>query len=136
MNTSIVRGAPHMSVRHTVAKLLVLAQVMYPLAGIAPAHAQTQTQVSLAPSPNAPAGQRPIIDAAQNGVPIVHIAPPSAGGVSRNQYSQFNVGSNGLILNNSSTNVQTQLGGWITGNLQLGPTPARIILNKGVQDRM
>jgi filamentous hemagglutinin len=97
-----------------IAKLLMLAQVLYPIAGIAPA------------------GQRPIIDAAQNGVPIVHIAPPSAGGVSRNQYSQFNVGSNGLILNNSSTNVQTQLAGWISGNMQLGPTPARIILNEVV----
>lgn len=72
------------------------------------------------------------MDAAQNGVPIVHIAPPSAGGVSRNQYGQFNVNSNGLILNNSPAAVQTQQGGWITGNLQLGPTPARIILNEVV----
>ena len=110
-----------------IAKLLMLAQVLYPIAGIAPASAQ-----ALTPSTNAPAGQRPIIDAAQNGVPIVHIAPPSVGGVSRNQFQQFNVGSNGLILNNSSANVQTQLGGWISGNMQLGPTPARIILNEVV----
>lgn len=88
----------------------------------------------IAASPNAPAGQRPLIDGAQNGVPIVLIAPPSASGVSRNQYGQFNVNPNGLILNNSSGNTQTQLGGWITGNPQLGNTPARIILNEVVSN--
>ncbi|MCL2658191.1 MAG: filamentous hemagglutinin N-terminal domain-containing protein, partial [Betaproteobacteria bacterium] len=86
----------------------------------------------ITPSPNAPAGQRTLLDAAQNGVPIAHIAPPSAAGVSRNQYDQFNVNNNGLILNNSSTTTQTQLGGWIGANPQLGPTPARIILNEVV----
>lgn len=89
-----------------------------------PVHAQVTS------SPSAPAGQRPIMDAAQNGVPIVHIAPPSAAGVSRNQYDQFNVNPNGLILNNSASPVQTQQGGWISGNMQLGHTPARIILNE------
>lgn len=92
--------------------------------------ASAQNVLPTTPDKNAPSGQRPIMDAAQNGVPIVHIAPPSAAGVSRNQYNQFNVNSNGLILNNSTGNVQTQLGGWITGNMQLGPTPARIILNE------
>ncbi|MDW5415713.1 hemagglutinin repeat-containing protein [Iodobacter sp. CM08] len=79
-----------------------------------------------------PAGVRPILDAAANGVPIVHIAPPSVGGVSHNQFKEFNVNKNGLILNNSNSNVQTQLGGWITANPQLGITPARIILNEVV----
>jgi filamentous hemagglutinin len=115
-----------------IAKLLALTQTLYPLAGVVPAYAQTQTPVPLARSRGAPAGQQPIIDAAQNGVPIVHIAPPSPAGVSHNQYEQFNVGTNGLILNNSTGNVQTQLGGWISGSLQLGPTPARIILNEVV----
>ena len=87
-------------------------------------------QVSAAPG--AISGQKPIIDAAQNGVPIVHIAPPSAAGVSRNQYNNFNVGTNGLILNNSPGAVNTTQGGYITGNMQLGATPARIILNEVV----
>ncbi len=115
-----------------IAKVLILAQALYPLAGIVPARAQTQPPAPLVPHRGAPAGQQPIIDAAQNGVPLVHIAPPSAAGVSRNQYDQFNVGTNGLILNNSTGNVQTQLGGWVGGNLQLGPTPARIILSEVV----
>ena len=84
----------------------------------------------LTAAPMAPSGQKPLIDAAANGTPIVLIAPPSKAGVSRNQYDQFNVGPKGLILNNSTGDVQTPDGGWITGNLQLGPTPARIILNE------
>ena len=84
----------------------------------------------ITPGKGAPAGQRPIMDAAQNGVPIAHIAPPSAGGVSRNQYDQFNVDRRGLILNNSAAATQSQQGGWISGNLQLGAQPARIILNE------
>ena len=39
-------------------------------------------------------------------------------GVSRNQFDQFNVGTKGLILNNSTGNAQTQIGGWISGNLR------------------
>jgi len=81
-------------------------------------------------TPDGPSGQRPIIDAAANGVPLVHIAPPNASGVSRNGYKDFNVGSNGLILNNSATPVQTQLGGWTAGNPQLGYVPARLIVNE------
>ncbi|TCS32902.1 filamentous hemagglutinin [Paucimonas lemoignei] len=120
-----VQPAARPWVRHVARAMATLLLCQGTLLAI-PAVAQ------ITPSANAPAGQRPIMDAAQNGVPIVHIAPPSAGGVSRNQYNQFNVGTNGAILNNSATAVQTQQGGWITGNLQLGPTPARIILNEVV----
>ncbi|MCA0212763.1 MAG: hemagglutinin repeat-containing protein [Proteobacteria bacterium] len=100
---------------------LFIAQTV--MAGV-PAYAQVTA------APGAPAGQKPLIDAAANGTPIVLIAPPSQRGVSRNQYDQLNVGPKGLILNNSTANVQTQIGGWISGNLQLGRTPARIILNE------
>ncbi|MBC7377434.1 MAG: filamentous hemagglutinin N-terminal domain-containing protein, partial [Burkholderiaceae bacterium] len=91
-------------------------------------HAQAQT----VPAASAPSGQKAIMDAARNGVPIANIAPPSAAGVSRNQFTQFNVNTNGLILNNSAGNVQTQLGGWINGNMQLGLVPARVIVNEVV----
>lgn len=74
--------------------------------------------------------QRPIITHAANGVPLVNIQTPSAAGVSRNTYSQFDVNRQGVILNNSRTNIQTQLGGYIQGNPYLAAGTARVILNE------
>jgi len=73
---------------------------------------------------------KPTVDTAANGVPVVQITAPSAAGVSRNQYQQFNVDPQGLILNNSQGMVQTQQAGWIAGNPNLGGGSARIILNE------
>lgn len=79
---------------------------------------------------SAPQNQQPVITSTANGVPLVNIQTPSAAGVSRNTYSQFDVSQQGAILNNSRTNVQTQLGGWIQGNSSLATGTARIILNE------
>ena len=84
----------------------------------------------LAVDASAPANQRPLLTNAANGVPVVNIQTPSAAGVSHNTYSQFDVGSQGVILNNGSTNVQTQLGGYIQGNPYLPGSTARVILNE------
>ncbi|WP_119742566.1 hemagglutinin repeat-containing protein [Pseudomonas sp. Larv2_ips] len=75
-------------------------------------------------------GQQPVIINAANGVPQVNIQAPSAAGVSRNTYSQFDVNAQGAILNNARTNTQTQLGGWIEGNAHLAGGTARVILNE------
>ncbi|MGO1003638.1 hemagglutinin repeat-containing protein [Lysobacter sp. CA196] len=80
--------------------------------------------------PNAPGNQRPTVLQAPNGVPLVNIQTPSAAGVSRNTYSQFDVNREGAILNNSRSNVQTQLGGWVQGNPWLAGGDARVILNE------
>jgi filamentous hemagglutinin len=69
--------------------------------------------------------------AAPNGTPVVNIAAPNNAGVSHNTYQQFNVSSNGLILNNSGAISNTQLAGYITGNPNLGAgQSASIILNE------
>ena len=78
----------------------------------------------------APATQQPIILNTANGVPQVNIQTPSSAGVSRNTYSQFDVTSQGAILNNSRTDTQTQLGGWVQGNPWLATGSARVILMK------
>ncbi|SCK34240.1 filamentous hemagglutinin [Variovorax sp. HW608] len=83
-------------------------------------------------SPSAPGTQRPTVLVAPNGVPLVQITTPSAAGVSRNTYSQFDIQNNGAILNNSRTNVQTQLGGWVQGNPWLATGTARVIVNEVV----
>lgn len=90
----------------------------------APLHAQ------IVADPNAPGRQRPTILAAPNGVPLVNVRAPSAAGVSRNTYSQFDVNGNGVILNNSRTDVRTQLGGFVQGNPWLSGGSARIVVNQ------
>src|SRR5450830_348381 len=68
---------------------------------------------------------------AGNGVPIVNIAAPNAQGLSHNQFTDYNVGANGVILNNATGRTQsTQLGGIILGNQNLNGTAANIILNE------
>ncbi|WP_182111127.1 hemagglutinin repeat-containing protein [Comamonas testosteroni] len=80
--------------------------------------------------PSAPNRQRPTVLESANGTPTVNIQTPSAGGVSRNTYQQFDIGQKGAILNNSRTNVQTQIGGWVQGNPWLANGGARVIVNE------
>ncbi len=65
-----------------------------------------------------------------NGVDVVNIANPTGNGLSHNKYTDFNVGPNGLILNNGRTNTNTELAGMINANANLTGNSARIILNE------
>ncbi|BDB16972.1 hypothetical protein cym2001_03370 [Pseudomonas sp. CYM-20-01] len=68
---------------------------------------------------------------AGNGVPVVNIATPNGSGLSHNQFKDYNVGPNGVILNNANSIVQsTQLGGIIVGNPNLKGGAANVILNE------
>ncbi|WP_300654000.1 hemagglutinin repeat-containing protein [Hydrogenophaga sp.] len=89
-----------------------------------PAHPQ------IVADPSAPGNQRPTILQTANGLPQIDIQTPSVAGVSRNTYSRFDVQSNGAILNNSRSNVSTQLGGHIAANPWLATGEARVILNE------
>lgn len=79
---------------------------------------------------SAPNKQQPTIISTANGTPQVNIQTPSAGGVSRNTFSQFDVDQNGVILNNSHKNASTQLGGLVAANPWLAKGEAKIILNE------
>ncbi|WP_457802949.1 hemagglutinin repeat-containing protein [Stenotrophomonas maltophilia] len=100
-----------------------MASATLALAFLAPGSSFAQVQVQ--------AGEQARADQAANGVPVIQINRPNAGGVSHNRFQDYNVGREGQILNNSASTVQTQLGGYIqgNGNLQLGQS-ARLILNE------
>ena len=84
---------------------------------------------SLTPDRNVP-GPHPVVGVAANGTPVININAPSAGGVSSNSFTNYNVGQAGVVLNNSGQNSQTQIAGWVQGNPFLGNTAARVILNQ------
>ncbi|MDA7087042.1 filamentous hemagglutinin N-terminal domain-containing protein [Pseudomonas sp. SA3-5] len=71
------------------------------------------------------------LDQAGNGVPIVNIATPNGSGLSHNRFGEYNVGQQGLILNNATAATQsTQLGGIILGNPHFNGQAAGLILNE------
>ncbi|HHF1838575.1 TPA: filamentous hemagglutinin N-terminal domain-containing protein, partial [Haemophilus influenzae] len=79
---------------------------------------------------SAPGNQQPTVLQTANGLPQVNIQTPSAGGVSRNQYSQFDVAEKGAVLNNARKAAQTQIAGWVQGNPNLARGEAKVILNE------
>ncbi|MDR1064523.1 MAG: filamentous hemagglutinin N-terminal domain-containing protein, partial [Azoarcus sp.] len=100
------------------ARLLILTLAVHPTLGL------TQGVVPATPATQVtqPAGQK---------APVVNIARPNAAGLSHNQYQHYNVGPEGLILNNShQPYTNTQLNGYITGNPNLTGNAARLLLNE------
>jgi filamentous hemagglutinin len=69
--------------------------------------------------PLAPANQRPTVLSDSQGRPLVNIQTPSAAGLSRNTYRQFDVPTGGIVLNNSASNP------WLANG-----AAARTILNE------
>ncbi|MDA0107926.1 DUF637 domain-containing protein [Vibrio sp. La 4.2.2] len=75
-------------------------------------------------------GNTKVINAG-NGVEVVNIATPNEKGLSHNRYQQFDVDSTGLILNNSTEQLEvSELGGYLSNNPNLTNGAASVILNE------
>ena len=79
---------------------------------------------------NAPQHRQAQVGQAANGITLVNIAGPTAGGVSRNDYTNFNVPQNGVILNNSYQMANTSLAGYVPGNTNMMRGSASVIVNE------
>ncbi len=106
-----------------------LAVTLSGLLFLQPAIANAQ---SVSAAGSAPVANQPAVGAAPNGVPLIDIVTPNAAGLSHNKYDNFNVGTQGLILNNFKGEQGTSnLGGVTPGNPNLNaPNPASVILNE------
>ncbi|WP_018443694.1 two-partner secretion domain-containing protein, partial [Trinickia symbiotica] len=124
--TSLVPGATTEAAATVVAAFRPLQYSILLALGLVSLAAKAQ----IVADPRAPGNQQPTVLNAGNGVPLINIQTPSAAGVSRNTYSQFDVNSQGAILNNARKSAQTQLGGWVQGNPWLAAGTARVILNE------
>lgn len=102
--------------QHSLVRALVLAQIIAPIS--------VRAQVVAAPG-------GPNVLQTSNGLQQINITTPTAAGVSKNVYSQFDVPRQGVILNNSPTIVNTQQAGYVNGNPNLArDQAARVILNQ------
>jgi len=79
---------------------------------------------------NAPQHRQAQVGQAANGITLVNIAGPTAGGVSRNDYTNFNVPQHGVILNNSYQMANTSLAGYVPGNTNMMRGSASVIVNE------
>ena len=122
---AIAQTAPHPVQAHA----LLQAQSAKAQAGQTLAtQSQATTQAQIVPTP---ANGNTGIGASANGTPVVEIAAPNSAGVSHNLFTSYNVGSGGLILNNSSVNAVSLLGGGTAGNTNLAAgQSASLILNE------
>ncbi|MGV8001528.1 filamentous hemagglutinin N-terminal domain-containing protein [Photorhabdus temperata subsp. temperata] len=106
-NTPVVRATSY---------LLIYLTAIYPLhpaiaAGITPDNNQTQVQN-------------------QGNVPVVNIATPNNAGISHNTYQEFNVATQGAVLNNATQAAQSQLAGQLNANPNLKGKAAELIINE------
>jgi filamentous hemagglutinin len=85
----------------------------------------------LAAAQTAPTSAETSVTHSANDTTVINIAAPNAAGVSHNTYSSYNVGPDGLILNNSPNSAVSIIGGGVVANPNLaGGRSASLILNE------
>ncbi len=117
-NTHSFHLSPQGTLRWTIASLLLVSHLPLALAN----------GITVVEGP----GGLPILQD-QGGVPIVNIVAPNSGGLSHNQFLDYNVGQQGVVLNNNSDvlhQAASQLAGQVAANPQFQGQAASVILNE------
>ncbi|MDC0689994.1 hemagglutinin repeat-containing protein [Mitsuaria sp. RG] len=109
--------SPQGKLRWAIASLFLAASLPQALAG----------GVVVAPGPGGTAQLQ-----TQGGVPIVNIVAPNGAGLSHNQFLDYNVDRQGLVLNNALQAGHSQLAGELAANPQFQGQAASVILNEVV----
>ncbi len=78
----------------------------------------------------APGANRATVATTPSGKPMLNIAAPNASGVSHNKFANFNVTSQGLVINNATALANTSLAGVIEANPNFSGSAASLILNE------
>lgn len=107
--------SPRGKLRWAIASLFLIAHLPSAFAG----------GVVVAPGPGGTAQLQ-----TQGGVPIVNIVAPNGSGLSHNQFLDYNVDRQGLVLNNALQAGQSQLAGQLAANPQFQGHAASVILNE------
>ena len=122
--SQLLRGTKAVGLQPRAVTIKPLVFALWLIAGLVQAP-QTLAQIipdnSVNPSLN--------VTNAADGRPQVNIQAPNQQGLSHNVYSQFNVNTQGAILNNSANDVLTP-GTWVMGNPNLVNGTATVILNE------
>ena len=109
--------SPQGKLRWAIASLFLATSLPQALAG----------GVVVAPGPGGTAQLQ-----TQGGVPIVNIVAPNGAGLSHNQFLDYNVDRQGLVLNNALQAGHSQLAGELAANPQFQGQAASVILNEVV----
>ena len=125
-----MKSIPSMSLKTKAMKSLGRKILCVLLSGVFFGDTIAWAEAPILPDTKAPGNRYPLVQETANGIPLVNISAPTAGGVSRNDYERFNIPTKGAILNNSYTLSKTELAGYVQGNANMTQGPAKIIVNQ------
>ena len=125
-----MKSIPSMSLKTKAMKSLGRKILCVLLSGVFFGDTIAWAEAPILPDTTAPGNRYPLVQETANGIPLVNISAPTAGGVSQNDYERFNIPTKGAILNNSYTLSKTELAGYVQGNANMAQGPAKIIVNQ------
>lgn len=89
-----MKSIPSMSLKTKAMKSLGRKILCVLLSGVFFGDTIAWAEAPILPDTKAPGNRYPLVQETANGIPLVNISAPTAGGVSRNDYERFNIPTN------------------------------------------